>query len=158
MAFPLILDKVSVESGRQRHQIGLSMESPVVEPLKTIESFNRQFALNEDERKAVEWAWPQEAGDMVRIQFLGLDRPALPFWVIGSDQGLAASATEVTELLFEPGGRWDIIVDFDGHNGERMVWRTSDGMHLLVEIMDVIIQMLNCLTIAKPTSLWRLML
>ena len=121
MAFPLILDKVSVELGRQRHQIGLSMESPVDEPLKTIESFNRQFALNEDERKAVEWAWPQEAGDMVRIQFLGLDRPALPFWVIGSDQGLAASATEVTELLFEPGGRWDIIVDFDGHNGERII-------------------------------------
>jgi hypothetical protein len=31
--------------------------------MKTIESFNRQFGLNEDERKAVEWAWPQEAGD-----------------------------------------------------------------------------------------------
>ena len=39
------------------------MESPVDDPLKTIESFNRQFGLNEDERKAVEWAWPQEAGD-----------------------------------------------------------------------------------------------
>ena len=61
--FPVILDKVSVELGRQRHQIGLSMESPVDDPLKTIESFNRQFGLNEDERKAVEWAWPQEAGD-----------------------------------------------------------------------------------------------
>ena len=61
--FPEILDKVSVELGRQRHQIGLSMESPVDDPLKTIESFNRQFGLNEDERQAVEWAWPQEAGD-----------------------------------------------------------------------------------------------
>ena len=61
--FPVILDKVSVELGRQRHQIGLSMESPVDDPMKTIESFNRQFGLNEDERKAVEWAWPQEAGD-----------------------------------------------------------------------------------------------
>jgi hypothetical protein len=39
------------------------MESPVDDPMKTIESFNRQFGLNEDERKAVEWAWPQEAGD-----------------------------------------------------------------------------------------------
>jgi hypothetical protein len=38
------------------------MESPVDDPMKTIESFNRQFGLNEDERKAVEWAWPQEAG------------------------------------------------------------------------------------------------
>jgi len=61
--FPEILDKVSVQLGRQRHQIGLSMESPVDDPLKTIESFNRQFGLNEDERKAVEWAWPHEAGD-----------------------------------------------------------------------------------------------
>ena len=61
--FPQILDKVSVELGRQRRQIGLSMESPVDDPLKTIESFNRQFGLNEDERKAVEWAFPQEAGD-----------------------------------------------------------------------------------------------
>ena len=39
------------------------MESPVDDPIKTIESFNRQFGLNEDERQAVEWAWPQEAGD-----------------------------------------------------------------------------------------------
>ena len=61
--FPEILDKVSVELGRQRHQIGLSMESAVDDPMKTIESFNRQFGLNEDERKAVEWAWPQEEGD-----------------------------------------------------------------------------------------------
>jgi hypothetical protein len=35
---------------------------PADDPTKTIESFNRQFGLNEDERKAVEWAWPQEAG------------------------------------------------------------------------------------------------
>ena len=48
---PEILDKVSVELGRQRHQIGLSMESPVDDPLKTIESFNRQFGLNEDEEE-----------------------------------------------------------------------------------------------------------
>ena len=61
--FPVILDKVSVELGRQRHQIGLSMESLVDDPMKTIESFNRQFGLNENERQAVEWAWPQEAGD-----------------------------------------------------------------------------------------------
>ena len=49
--------------GKQRHQIGLSMESPVDDPMKTIESFNWQFGLNEDERQAVEWSWPQEAGD-----------------------------------------------------------------------------------------------
>jgi len=32
------------------------MESPVDDPLKTIESFNRQFQLKEPERSAVERA------------------------------------------------------------------------------------------------------
>ena len=40
------------------------MESPVDDPLKTIESFNRQFNLNQSQKEAVvEWAWPQEMGD-----------------------------------------------------------------------------------------------
>jgi hypothetical protein len=40
------------------------MESPVDEPLKTIETFNRQFNLNQPQKDAVvEWAWPQEKGD-----------------------------------------------------------------------------------------------
>ena len=43
--------------------IGLSMESPVDDPLKTIESFNRQFNLNQPQKEAVEWAWRQEMGD-----------------------------------------------------------------------------------------------
>ncbi|MDJ0782275.1 MAG: multicopper oxidase domain-containing protein [Desulfosarcinaceae bacterium] len=38
--------------------------------------------------------------------------PPLPFTVIGSDQGLASSATEVDTLVFEPGGRYDIVFDF----------------------------------------------
>ena len=61
--FPATMDKVSYELGAQKHKIGLSMESPVDEPLKTIESFNRQFHLNQPQRDAVEWAWPQEMGD-----------------------------------------------------------------------------------------------
>jgi hypothetical protein len=40
------------------------MESPVDEPLKTIETFNRQFNLNQPQKDAVvDWAWPQEMGD-----------------------------------------------------------------------------------------------
>ena len=39
------------------------MERQVDDPLKTIENFNRQFQLKEPERKAVEFAWPQEAGN-----------------------------------------------------------------------------------------------
>lgn len=61
--FPQILEKVSVELGQQRRQIGLSMESPVEDPLATIDSFNRQFQLGEKEREAVVWAWPHEAGE-----------------------------------------------------------------------------------------------
>jgi hypothetical protein len=61
--FPATMDKVSLELGTQKHKIGLSMESPVDEPLKTIESFNRQFNLNQPQKEAVEWAVPQEQGD-----------------------------------------------------------------------------------------------
>ena len=57
------MDKVSYELGAQKHKIGLSMESPVDDPLKTIESFNRQFNLNQPQKEAVEWAWPSEMGD-----------------------------------------------------------------------------------------------
>jgi hypothetical protein len=39
------------------------MESPVDDPSKTIESFNWQFNLNQPQKDAVEWAWPQEMGD-----------------------------------------------------------------------------------------------
>ena len=61
--FPQVLENVSNELGRQKHQFKLSMESPVDNPVKTIENFNRQFQLKEPERKATEWAWPHEMGD-----------------------------------------------------------------------------------------------
>jgi len=61
--FPGVLENVSYELGKQKSQFLLSMESPVNDPVKTIESFNRQFQLKEPERSAVEWAWPQEMGD-----------------------------------------------------------------------------------------------
>jgi len=38
--------------------------------------------------------------------------PPLPFYVIGSDQGLSSSAVATDTLLFEPGARYDIIFDF----------------------------------------------
>jgi hypothetical protein len=60
--FPQVMDKVSYELGAQKHKVGLSMESHVDDPLKTIDSFNRQFNLNQLQKEAVEWAWPQEAG------------------------------------------------------------------------------------------------
>ncbi len=42
------------------------MESPVDNPMSTIETFNRQFNLNQPQKEAVvEWAWPQEMGDTI---------------------------------------------------------------------------------------------
>jgi FtsP/CotA-like multicopper oxidase with cupredoxin domain len=35
----------------------------------------------------------------------------IPFWVIGSDQGLGTPA-QTDRLVFEPGGRYDVVVDF----------------------------------------------
>jgi hypothetical protein len=60
---PQVFEKVATGLSRQKDRLKLSLESPVADPLKTIESFNRQFALGEQEKSAVEWAWPQEAGE-----------------------------------------------------------------------------------------------
>jgi hypothetical protein len=61
--FPVTMDKVSLELGAQKSKISLSMESPVDNPMSTIENFNRQFNLNQPQKEAVEWAVPQELGD-----------------------------------------------------------------------------------------------
>jgi hypothetical protein len=38
------------------------MQTPVENPLMTIESFNRQSQIGEKEREAVKWGWEQEIG------------------------------------------------------------------------------------------------
>ena len=60
---PQVFEKVSHELGNQRDHFRLSLESPVDDPLGTLERFNKQFALKDPERDAVAWAWPSEAGD-----------------------------------------------------------------------------------------------
>jgi len=47
----------------QRRQWHISLDSPVANPDSTLNSFNRQFQLNEAEQEAVKCAWPQEMGD-----------------------------------------------------------------------------------------------
>ena len=37
---------------------------------------------------------------------------ALPFWVIGNDQGLGSGPRQVDTLVFEPGSRYDVVIDF----------------------------------------------
>jgi hypothetical protein len=61
--FPDVLNRVSFEVGMQRDQFKLSLNSPVKEPLLTLESFNRQFQLGKEQREAVDWAWPYESGN-----------------------------------------------------------------------------------------------
>jgi hypothetical protein len=60
---PRVFEKVGDGLGRQKERLKISLESPVADPLATIERFNRQFALGEREKDAVAWAWPQETGE-----------------------------------------------------------------------------------------------
>ena len=50
--FPKILERVSFELGQQKSQFRISMQTPVENPLMTIENFNRQFQIGEEEREA----------------------------------------------------------------------------------------------------------
>ena len=58
-----MLERVSFELGQQKSQFRISMQTPVDNPIMTIESFNRQFQIGEKEREAVKWGWEQEMGD-----------------------------------------------------------------------------------------------
>jgi FtsP/CotA-like multicopper oxidase with cupredoxin domain len=52
----------------------------------------------------------------------------IPFWVIGSDQGLGTPAQTDT-LVFEPGGRYDIVFDFadPALDGKRVIMKNIGG-------------------------------
>jgi hypothetical protein len=60
---PLVFEKVADGLGKQKERLKISLESPVSDPHATIERFNRQFALGEQEKEAVAWSWPKEAGE-----------------------------------------------------------------------------------------------
>jgi FtsP/CotA-like multicopper oxidase with cupredoxin domain len=51
----------------------------------------------------------------------------IEFQVIGSDQGLAGSATATDTLVFEPGGRYDVVVNFGGLQGMRVIMENIGG-------------------------------
>jgi FtsP/CotA-like multicopper oxidase with cupredoxin domain len=51
----------------------------------------------------------------------------IPFWVIGSDQGLASCATMVDTLVFEPGGRYDVVFDFRNLQDRRIIMENIGG-------------------------------
>jgi hypothetical protein len=60
---PQVFARVADGLGKQKDRLKLSLESPVADPLMTIGNFNRQFALGEMEKSAVEWAWHKESGE-----------------------------------------------------------------------------------------------
>jgi spore coat protein A len=51
----------------------------------------------------------------------------IPFHVIGSDQGLGAAATQIDTLLMGPGERYDIVFDFKGLQGKRIIMENIGG-------------------------------
>jgi len=63
ISFPKVLERISFELGQQKSQFGISMQTPVENPLMTIESFNKQFQVGEKERETVKWGWEQEMGN-----------------------------------------------------------------------------------------------
>jgi len=61
--FPNVLNRLSSELERQRSKFRISLESRVDSPLSTLDNFNRQFLLSQEEKEAVSWAWPMEHGE-----------------------------------------------------------------------------------------------
>jgi spore coat protein A, manganese oxidase len=57
---------------------------------------------------------------------LGAGSP-IPFHVIGSDQGLASSASSTDTLVIEPGGRYDVVFDFADLSGLRIIMENIGG-------------------------------
>lgn len=51
----------------------------------------------------------------------------IPFRVIGSDQGLASRATLTDTLVFEPGSRYDVVFNFRGLRGQRIIMENIGG-------------------------------
>jgi len=62
-AFPQTIDQVLIDSHRRKDQLKISTETPVSNPMSTIESFNKQFGINQVEAEIVKQAYQTEPGD-----------------------------------------------------------------------------------------------
>ncbi|MEN8689154.1 MAG: multicopper oxidase domain-containing protein [Desulfobacterales bacterium] len=67
------------------------------------------------------------AATLTSTDLAGAADVPIPFYVIGSDQGLASSATQVGTLVFEPGSRYDIVFDFKNLQGQRIIMENIGG-------------------------------
>jgi FtsP/CotA-like multicopper oxidase with cupredoxin domain len=68
----------------------------------------------------------REAASPNATSLAGAGAP-IPFHVIGSDQGLGTSGAMVDTLVFEPGGRYDVVFDFKGFQGKRIIMENIGG-------------------------------
>ena len=55
---------------------------------------------------------PADMSNASEAELLAAAGDSIPFDVIGSDQGFGRRAKRVTELLFEPGARYDVVINF----------------------------------------------
>jgi spore coat protein A len=83
----------------------------VIWPKENVEPRNyRMHLLNGTDSRFMAIRFRVAAGPAA-TDLVGAGEP-LTFHVIGSDQGLAPAAIETERLVFEPGSRYDIVVDF----------------------------------------------
>jgi hypothetical protein len=61
--FPRVVSDIAYKLEDQRDKFLISHETPVDNPLSTIDSLSKQFGLKEEEREAVTWAMEYEEGD-----------------------------------------------------------------------------------------------
>ena len=75
------------------------------------------------------------------------DGKALPFWVIGSEQGLLPAPAHKTHQLIAPGERYDVIVDFTGlplgaritlKNSAAAPYPSGDPANALPDLMQIV--------------------
>jgi hypothetical protein len=61
-ALPETIRQVAESSNRQQAQMVISVNTPVHNPIQTIESFNKRFGLTQDEAEMVKASFAQETG------------------------------------------------------------------------------------------------
>ena len=99
--FPETVSQVIDDSSRRREQFAISTQTPVQNPVSTIESFNRRFGLTKDEGEAVVRSWELE--------------PANTMWAVINAFTAAAKGpnltTEAAYRLEKVGGQVLSMVD-----------------------------------------------
>ena len=59
---PNTFEEVALKLSYQREKWKISIQSPVDDPISTMENLNKRFQLRKGEQEAVEWGWSMEPG------------------------------------------------------------------------------------------------